>query len=180
MVIISCGRWHLLSQTIESFEQYNTYNCIESKIIIDDCITDKHKLSKIESKYKHYGYKLVSTSTPRTANYSQNTLRTMYSIYEAITTYNTKNVRYVFQIEDDWRFYKHGFIEDSLAVLKTDAKTTHYAGSAFIKRISMLDLRNWQIHAPYIGFNEFCGGYMAQDVSGDICETIYMDMVVIN
>ena len=173
MVIISCGRWHLLSQTIESFEQYNTYNCIESKIIIDDCITDKHELSTIESKYKHYGYQIVPTSTPRTINYSQSNLRTMFSIYEAITTYNTKKARYVFQIEDDWKFYKHGFIEDSLAVLKSDAKKIHYDGVAFIRRISMLDLRNWQIHAPYLGYNAFCGGYMTQNDIGDIYDTIY-------
>lgn len=115
LVIISCSRWELLFETIESFEYYNTYNCILSKIIIDDCInnnTDKLKnaTNMIQSKYGHYGYKLVQTSTPRIPQYSKTDVRTMYSIYEALSTYNEMHANYVFQLEDDWRFYKHGFL----------------------------------------------------------------------
>ena len=118
----------------------------------------------IESKYGNYGYKLIQTSTPRTPKYSKTDVRTMYSIYESITSYNNVKAKYVFQIEDDWRFYKYGFIEDSINVFKAGDHHKHL-------RISMLDLRNWQIYSPYLGFNEFCGGYMTQNDIGDIYDT---------
>eukprot|EP01083_Nonionella_stella_P126247 382031_1 len=160
LLITSCARWDLLSQTIESFETYNTYKCIENKVVMDDC-NDMKGLEAMHVKYKHHGYSFHSTTTPRNATFSnknkkgKTALRVLYAIKEGLTTYrhHSHSNRYVLLLEDDWKFYENGFVEDSLAVLSHHEKIGNPQ-----RKISFLRLRNLQIHYPRIGGRSFCGG----------------------
>eukprot|EP01084_Bolivina_argentea_P159300 277446_1 len=149
VLILSCGRWNELSETIESFELYNTYKCLKRKIVMDDC-NDIIGLNKMSDKYhKLYNYEFFTTNTPRNSTYSQVSVRTILSIYESIIKYGN-DCKYVFQIEDDWKFYRHGFIQDSLSILKSHEmklRYDHYINPFAPQiKISMVNLRNKQIY----------------------------------
>src|ERR1035441_5909366 len=80
LVLTSCGRYDLLSQTLESFYKFNTYS-IKEVIIVEDW----NREGQIKSIDKAY----ARVKTP-----------------------------YIFACEDDWCFYKSGFIEKSLEILE--------------------------------------------------------------
>eukprot|EP01084_Bolivina_argentea_P289725 497564_1 len=63
LVVISCARWDQLSKTIDSFEKYNTYNCLKRKIVMEDC-TDIKGMNQMAAKYKSFGYEFYATTTP--------------------------------------------------------------------------------------------------------------------
>jgi hypothetical protein len=106
IVITSCNRPSLLSSTLLSLFTYNTYNKIEKLIIIDDsgikgCIDEC--LSHI----------------PETINsviiYNESNIGQILSIDIA---YSYVESEYIFHCEDDWEFYRSGFIEDSMSILQ--------------------------------------------------------------
>jgi hypothetical protein len=108
VVLTSCGRLDLLEQTIDSFFSINTYP-ITQFILIDDSGKDDllPKLNQLIKKYK----------LPIELIFNQKNLGQIKSIdiaYEKVTS------EYIFHCEDDWSFYKSGFIEDSLNILKED------------------------------------------------------------
>lgn len=104
LVITSCNRLELLEETIKSFETYNTYPIKESIII-----EDSGKKTIQEKLIKKYGdkYKIIFNSTP---------LKQIKSIDKA---YSEVKTDYIFHCEDDWEFYRSGFIEDSLVILES-------------------------------------------------------------
>lgn len=106
-VITSCGRIDLLKRTIESFLQYNTYP-IKEFIIIDDSLdTETHEFIN-----KTYGatFKIILNKE------KLGHIKSVDKLYSLIKT------PYIFHCEDDWIFFRNGFIEDSLEVLKKDNK----------------------------------------------------------
>ena len=160
VIILSCGRWYELSKTIESFEKYNTYKFIRKKIVMDDCL-DMDGLNHMQLKYSSHGYIFLHTTTPRNKNYSKTSARAAWSLYEGLTKYcNDSDVKYVFHLEDDWEFYRAGFIEDSLAILKSDEIDNN---RLVYKNISQVHLRNYQIYKPRLAIEDFCGGSLTKD-----------------
>ena len=105
-VLTSCGRLDLLRKTIDSFNEFNTYP-IEEFIIIDDSgIIDLQ--DRMREEYPDY-----------TLIFNEERIGQIKSIDKA---YSRVKTPYIFHCEDDWDFYKRGFIEDSLEILKSDEK----------------------------------------------------------
>ena len=110
-VLTSCGRNDLLEKTLDSFFKYNTYP-IERYIIIEDS-ADIVVFNECERLNKEkYDGKLEFLF-----NYEK--LGQSKSIDKA---YSMVETEYIFHCEEDWEFYKGGFIEESIKVLKTQPK----------------------------------------------------------
>ena len=109
-VITSCGRFDLLEETLDSFFEFNTYPI--KKIIITEDSTEGKKLEKLISKYKDkkQNFQLIVNETR---------LGQLKSIDKAYREIDTK---YIFHCEDDWKFFKKGFIEKSIKLLEEDEK----------------------------------------------------------
>ena len=106
VVLTSCNRVELLDKTIESFHKHNTYP-IEEFIIIEDS-TDIKAIKHIKNNYSDY-----------TLIFNEENLGTFKSIDKA---YSQVNTPYIFHLEDDWKFVKEGFIEDSMKILEHNSK----------------------------------------------------------
>jgi hypothetical protein len=107
LVVTSCGRFDLLEKTLISFFKYNTYP-IEECIIVEDSGTVKdlnflNNILKVPTRF------LINPQN----------LGQMPSIDRAYTEVKTS---YIFHCEDDWEFYKPGFIEESFKVLDADPR----------------------------------------------------------
>ena len=107
-VITSCGRFDLLEETLDSFFEFNTYPI--KKIIITEDSTEGKKLEKLISKYKDkkQNFQLIVNETR---------LGQLKSIDKAYREIDTK---YIFHCEDDWKFFKKGFIEKSIKLLEDE------------------------------------------------------------
>ncbi|HFE3558904.1 TPA: glycosyltransferase [Enterobacter hormaechei] len=115
LVITSCGRIDLLNKTIESLlDKYK----FDQKIIIED----SGKNSAIREIEKNYGDEFIVIVNEK--NIGQ--IKSIDKAYKAVTS------DYIFHCEDDWYFYRKGFVEDSLEIL------TEYP------EISMVSLRDWE------------------------------------
>lgn len=106
VVITSYNRFDLLYDTIMSFNRNNTYP-IEKFIIIEDSC-DLEMKRKIEKYFK--GVELIFNET------NQGQVESIDIAYAQVTT------PYVFHTEDDYDFYRKGFIERSIAVMESDEK----------------------------------------------------------
>ncbi|AMO54709.1 hypothetical protein GZ77_24100 [Endozoicomonas montiporae] len=107
VVITSCGRFDLLKNTLDSFFKFNTYPI--KKIIITEDSGDDAIHSAIPEQYKQYFTVIVNK--PKLGQ-----IRSIDKAYSLVDT------SYIFHCEDDWDFYRTGFIEDSLSVLKSDSQ----------------------------------------------------------
>jgi len=107
VVLTSCGREDLLRQTIESFLQFNTYPIKELILIEDSGATGVHE---------HYKR---SVPFPVRTIYNERTLGQIRSVDVA---YSFVSTPYIFHCEDDWEFFKPGFIERSMRILEADPK----------------------------------------------------------
>ncbi len=108
-VLTSCGRVDLLQQTIESFEKHNTYPIKRGVITEDSCDEEVYKQVK-----ELFGdrYDVMCNAEKKG------------QIKSIIDAYETIDTDYVFHCEDDWNFFKEGFIEESFAILNSDPKIT--------------------------------------------------------
>lgn len=102
-VVTSCGRSDLLKQTIDSFLAFNTYP-IAQFIVIEDS-GDQRMVEFIEREFPNLFDQVLFNDPP---------ILQLPSIDRAYAAVKTP---YVFHCEDDWEFYRKGFIEDSLALL---------------------------------------------------------------
>lgn len=101
-VLTSCGRLDLLRETIDSFYKFTDIYPKEF-IIIDDCGKPEiHEQLKIE----YSKFKLIL---------NQENIGLIHSIDKA---YSEVKTPYVFHLEDDWRFNKGGFMQQSLDILE--------------------------------------------------------------
>ncbi len=105
LVITSCGRFDLLKKTIDSFLEYNTYP-IRKIIITEDSGSDE-VYTCLPDGYNDFFDVMVNN--PK--------LGQMKSIDLA---YSKVKTQYIFHCEDDWEFYRSGFIEDSIGVLESN------------------------------------------------------------
>lgn len=101
IILTSCGRFDLLERTLDSFFKFNTYP-VGKFIVYDDSDTIKG-LQDLSGKYPdiefHFGDKRIGQ------------IEALCYLMRHVTT------PYYFSIEDDWEFYRPGFIEDSIALM---------------------------------------------------------------
>lgn len=103
VVLTSCGRPDLLSRTLDSFLEYNTYP-IRDFIVMED--GEVASTLSTEERYRSRHIRWLCTGKR---------LGQMHSIDVA---YRLVDTEYIFHCEDDWEFFAPGFIEKSLAVLE--------------------------------------------------------------
>lgn len=107
VVITSCGRTDLLEQTVESFFKYNTYP-ISKVIVVEDSGTQQD-FRRVQN--------LVPTELEIIIN--EKNIGQVASIDKAYAKVETD---YIFHCEEDWEFFKPGFIEKSFEILETNPK----------------------------------------------------------
>ena len=103
LFITSCGRPHLLKQTLESFIKFNTYP-IKEAIICED----SGNINSIDFAKNILNF-------PCNIIYNEKRIGQMRSIENGVKYITTP---YVFHCEDDWGFYCPGFIEVSMEILQ--------------------------------------------------------------
>ena len=124
VVLTSCGRWDLLAKTIESFEKFNTYP-IERKVIIEDGPMPT---------FNFKGWEVMATGK------RLGQVKAIDKAYQTVTT------DFIFHLEDDWEFYREGFIEESLPILIAYPK---------IITVWLRDLADTNGHPTVIGEKDF-------------------------
>jgi hypothetical protein len=105
VILTSCGRHDLLERTLSSFVKHNTYAAIAEFIVVEDGVGDP---SEICGKF---GARLIRIGERRG------------QIHAIDTAYAQVKTPYIFHLEDDWLFYKPGFIERSRQILEADPST---------------------------------------------------------
>ncbi|WP_339427259.1 MULTISPECIES: glycosyltransferase family 2 protein [unclassified Pseudomonas] len=137
LVVTSCGRFDLLKRTLESFDLFNTAD-IREVFITEDSGDEAVRLAVPQHWHGHCHFLI---NRPKLGQ-----LASVDLAYASVKT------PYIFHCEDDWAFYRPGFVEDSKAVLEQRPD------------ILQVWLRNYvydlQVHSPYIhlGPREVIGG----------------------
>jgi hypothetical protein len=105
-VLTSCNRYDLLERTLASFFDMNTAP-IEKIIVVEDGpdIPDT-----VQAKFSDRPVEWISTG------------RRVGQIAAIDYAYSRVATPYIFHLEDDWQFYRPGFIEKSLVILETNPK----------------------------------------------------------
>jgi hypothetical protein len=105
-VVTSCGRHDLLTRTLDSFFDHNSFP-VERVIVVEDGPEIP------EAVRAHF----VDRPMLWLATGSRGGQITAIDLaYSQVTT------PYIFHLEDDWEFYRPGFIEKSMVVLRRDPK----------------------------------------------------------
>lgn len=127
LVVTSCGRFDLLRRTLESFDTFNSAPVREVFITedsgdraVEDCIPESWK-----------GHVTFFINEPRLGQ-----LRSIDLAYSHVKT------PLIFHCEDDWAFYRSGFIEESRVLLEADPQALQVWLRSFAHDL--------QIHSPYV------------------------------
>jgi glycosyltransferase involved in cell wall biosynthesis len=100
VIINSCGRLDLLERSIASFQAFNTFP-IDEYILVDDS-GDNEIHQRIRDRYS--SMKLI--------------LKEHRGLISCVDdAFSQASGDWLFKTEDDWEFYKHGFIERSMDIL---------------------------------------------------------------
>ena len=102
VVVTSCNRHDLLARTLQSFFDHNTDRSIARVIVVEDGDADPTDICR------PYGAEAIR-SGQRIGQ-----IRAIDLAYAHVQT------PYIFHLEDDWEFYRSGFIEKSRAHLEAD------------------------------------------------------------
>jgi hypothetical protein len=105
VVLTACNRADLLERTLDSFFEMNTYP-LKRFIIIDDGMNFGCN-DFVKDKY-NFPIELIYNN-PK-----------LYQIKSIDYAYSLVDTEYIFHMEEDWLFFKPGFIEDSIEVLEQD------------------------------------------------------------
>lgn len=106
-VVTSCGRQDLLKKTLRSFLRYNT--CPIEKIIITED-GDGTKNNALKKTFDSSMFLWLETG------------RRIGQIRSVDHAYSHVETDYIFHLEDDWLFYRSGFMEKSLKILQSQRK----------------------------------------------------------
>jgi hypothetical protein len=106
VVITSCGRQDLLVRTIDSFVRHNTFP-VRDFVVVED--GEEEANQALVERYREHHVRWLWTGT------RIGQIAAIDFAYASVAT------EYVFHCEDDWEFLAPGFIEKSLAVLKSNA-----------------------------------------------------------
>jgi len=107
LVITSCGRVELLKRTVASLIKY--YKFPKERFIIIEDSANKKVADELKAEFGEIATLLINDK-------NLGILKSVDKAYEKVTT------QYIFHCEDDWVFYRPGFIEESIAMLEADAK----------------------------------------------------------
>lgn len=107
-VVTSCGRPELLARTLRTFVEHNTYP-IARYVLVEDS-GDHEMRNWLEREYGTF-FDLILFNEPRLGQ-----IKSVDRAYSVIDT------PYIFHCEDDFEFFRPGFVEESLSVLKHDRK----------------------------------------------------------
>lgn len=109
--LTSCGRMDELEKTVDSFIKYNDYPIKNWFIVEDSGDPEQHDiLKKLNAEKWDSRFMLFLNNK----NIGQNA--SIDKMYKNVST------EYIFHCEEDWEFYRGGFIEDSMKVLETQPK----------------------------------------------------------
>lgn len=106
VVLTSCGRPDLLRRTIDSFLKYNTFP-IAKFIIVEDS-GNKAMHDQVKKEYPDFTLMLNEKNIGLIASIDKG--------------YSKVKSPFIFHLEDDWEFYREGFIERSLKILLCNPK----------------------------------------------------------
>jgi hypothetical protein len=111
-VLTSCGRLDLLEKTLNSFIIFNSYEHIKEFIIVEDSGDPEiaRQLRELNDKKYNGIFKLII---------NEHQIGQTASIDKAYAQVDTD---YIFHCENDWQFYRKGFIEASIGVLESQPK----------------------------------------------------------
>ncbi|MEX5363803.1 glycosyltransferase family 2 protein [Pseudomonas guariconensis] len=146
VVVTSCGRFDLLKDTLESFDRYNTAPIRE--VFITEDSGDDAVHDAVPAHWKPHC--TIFVNRPK--------LGQLPSIDLA---YSQVKTPYIFHCEDDWRFYRQGFVEDSCAILEVSPNLLQVW-----LRSHAHDLA---VHSPYIHLGE------RQVIAGVPCYPLFSD-----
>ncbi|AZC15946.1 glycosyltransferase family 2 protein [Pseudomonas sp. CMR5c] len=131
VVVTSCGRFDLLKRTLESFDRFNTAPI--RRVFITEDSGDKEVENCIPEHWRAHTQFFVNV--PRLGQ-----LRSIDLAYEQVQT------SWIFHCEDDWDFYREGFIEESQVLLENDPQALQVWLRSFHHDLA--------VHSPYIFLNE--------------------------
>lgn len=106
VVLTSCARHHLLRRTLDSFFRFNSCP-IERFILVED---GPKVSSELQDHYRRFNIEWIETG------------ERVGQIAAIDYAYSRVQTPYIFHLEDDWEFYKSGFIEKSMAILIREPK----------------------------------------------------------
>ncbi len=111
-VLTSCGRFDLLAETLKSFKAQNDYP-LHQMIIIEDSGDET-----VRDVVAQAGF------PDATVIVNETQLGQIASIDKA---YSQVTGEFIFHCEDDWEFFRPGFIQESIALLDMDKKIIQVA-----------------------------------------------------
>lgn len=110
LVVTSCGRMSLLHRTLETFTRFNTRPIDEAVVIEDGGLN--HDIPTLA--------RLLNLDAERIQLIKNET--NIGQIRSIDRAYRSVRSDYIFHCEDDWEFYKPGFMEESLQILQHDPR----------------------------------------------------------
>lgn len=131
LMVTSCGRFDLLKRTLETFDRFNTAPIREVFITEDSGEAAVHDC--VPAHWHEHTTCIVN-------NPKLGQLRSIDAAYAQIKT------KWVFHCEDDWAFYRPGFIEDSHTLLEADPQALQVWLRSFNHDL--------QVHSPYVFLTE--------------------------
>ena len=105
VVLTSCGRHDLLERTLQSFREFNTYEGIGKILVVEDGDGDPGEVCE------RHDADLLRIG------------RRVGQMQAIDLAYAEVRTPYIFHLEDDWEFFRGGFIEKSKAILNLDPST---------------------------------------------------------
>lgn len=131
LVVTSCGRFDLLTQTLASFDVFNSTPIRE--VFITEDSGDQAVQACIPEHWREHTTFFVNV--PRLGQ-----LRSIDLAYSHVKT------SWVFHCEDDWAFYRPGFIEESRLLLEADPQALQVWLRSFAHDLAT--------HSPYVYLGE--------------------------
>ncbi|HCL78329.1 glycosyltransferase family 2 protein [Stutzerimonas nitrititolerans] len=131
LVVTSCGRFDLLKRTLESFDRYNT--AVMREVFITEDSGDEAVRACIPEHWREHTTFIVNS--PKLGQ-----LRSIDAAYAQIST------GWIFHCEDDWQFYRPGFVEESRLLLEADPQALQVWLRSFHHDL--------QVHSPYVFLGE--------------------------
>ena len=131
LVVTSCGRFDLLKRTLASFDTFNTLP-IREVFITEDSGNETVKQCIPEHWHEHSKF---FVNVPQLGQ-----LKSIDLAYSHVKT------PWIFHCEDDWAFYRPGFIEESKLLLEADPQALQVWLRSFAHDLS--------VHSPYLYLGE--------------------------
>ncbi len=134
-VLTSCGRFDLLRETLDTFFRWNSAS-LRRCLLIED--SGKREVIDV---VRNHPVDVIINDPP---------LGQIRSIDRAYASIDTP---YVFHCEDDWRFFRSGFIEESLVLLRNDPHVSVVSCRSLAQNPSLEPLKELPVRS--IGGVEF-------------------------